>query len=76
MANGISNFLTNKIFPADAPNNQTENSNLKTLLSSPTTRGEANTALNHITEQFVARQTPTSQTAAVERAGDETKKNG
>ena len=75
MANGISNLFTDKIFPAAAPDNQTENGNLKTLLfSPPAIKGEADAAVNHITEQFVARQTSTSQTAAVTRADEETQK--
>ncbi|MBA4124430.1 MAG: hypothetical protein H0X72_18460 [Acidobacteria bacterium] len=44
------------------------------LFSPPVTKGEANTALNHITGQFIARQTLTSDTAAVKGAGDETQK--
>ncbi|MDQ3063403.1 MAG: hypothetical protein M3R14_11185 [Acidobacteriota bacterium] len=72
MANGISNFLTNKIFPAAAPDNQTENGNLKALLfSPPATGGEANAALNHITGQVIARQPSASQTVIVKREGDE-----
>jgi hypothetical protein len=72
MANGISNFLTNKIFPAAAPDNQTENGNLKALpFSPPATGGEANTALNHITGQVVARQPSVSQTVIGKREGDE-----
>jgi hypothetical protein len=75
MANGINSFLTNKIFPAAAHDNQTENSNLKALLfSPPVTKGEANAALNHITGQFIARQTLASDIAAVKGAGDETQK--
>ncbi len=75
MANGINNFLTNKIFPATAPDNQTENGNLKALLFSPTAaKSEADTAVNHITGQFVARQTSASQAAIVKKADDETKK--
>ncbi len=72
MANGINNFLTNKIFPAAAPDNQTENGNLKALLfSPPATGGEANAALNHITGQVIARQPSASQTVIVKREGDE-----
>ncbi|MDQ3747866.1 MAG: hypothetical protein M3367_02455 [Acidobacteriota bacterium] len=75
MANNTDNLLIGKIFPAIAPDNQTANGNLKTLLfSPPTTRGEANAALNHITGQFIARQTSVSQTAVVKRADEETQK--
>lgn len=76
MAKGIFNIVADKIFPATAPGgNQTENPNLKTsLFSQPITRGDADAALNHITGQFVARQNPTSQTAAVNRDGDDNQK--
>ncbi len=72
MANSISNFFTDKIFPAAAPDNQTANGNLKTLLfSPPATGGEANAALNHITGQVIARQPSVSQTVIGKREGDE-----
>jgi hypothetical protein len=75
MAKGIINILTDKIFPAAAPDNQTKNSNLKALLfSPPITKGEADAALNHITGKFVERQTAASQTEAVKNSDDETQK--
>lgn len=76
MANGIINTLNDKIFPAAAPGNQTGKDNLQALLfAPPVTKGEADAALNHITGQFVARQTSASQTVAVQKTGDdETKK--
>ena len=75
MANGISNFLTNKIFPAATPDNQTANGNLKTLLFSPTTtRGEANAAFNHITGQVGARQTSASDPPSLKEQATKHKK--
>lgn len=68
MAKGIFNIVADKIFPPPAPGsgNQTENNSLRPLLfSQPITKGDAGAALNHITGQFVARQNPTGQTAAV-----------
>ncbi len=73
MAKGIVNILTGKIFPSSAPaGNQTENHSLKSLLfSQPTSRGDADAALNHITGKFVERQTTASQTAAVKKSDDD-----
>ncbi|MDQ3323700.1 MAG: hypothetical protein M3525_14890 [Acidobacteriota bacterium] len=72
MANGIVNILTEKIFPSNAPGNQTESGNLKALLfSPPITKGEADAALNQITGQFIAGQDSAGKISAAANPVDD-----
>lgn len=73
MAKGVLNIITDKIFPATAPGNQTENNSLKSLLfSQPITKGDADESLNHIAGKFVEQQTSARRTTvAVKSSGDD-----
>lgn len=71
IGNGISGIFGEKNSAANGLNKQTGRRTLKELLfSPPLTIGEADTALGHVTKQFVDQQNSSNQTAAVKNSLD------